>query len=92
MFSLLGSLEIEVPEFSHCVDDTKAHTLSIRRPVKVCWILLEVTFAAAWALGADGAIHKCFFFPPPSLGNLRTLSGPYEPMKVGAVCIPMPHK
>lgn len=90
LLSLLGSLEIQVPGFSHRIDGTKAHTLSIRLPVKVCWILLEVAFAAAWVLGADGATHKCFL--SPSLGNLRTLSGPYEPIKAGAVCASTPHK
>lgn len=67
-----------------------AHTLSTCLPVKVLWSFLDVAFAVAWVLRADGTIHKCFLLP--LWGNLLTLSGPYEPIKTGAACDHMPHK
>lgn len=78
------------PGFSHCIDHTQAHALSTCLPVKVFWSLLEVAFAVAWVLRADGAIHK--YFPLPLWGSLLTLSGPYEPIKTGAACAHMPRK
>lgn len=75
--------------FSLHVSHVGSH-LEHTRPCKS--VLDSLRSSICCCLGAKSRWRHPSMPSSPSLGNLLTLSGPYEPTKSGAACAHMPHK